>query len=135
MTEQASPTALPDVRAPLLDTRRDAPGVRGFLTTVDHKRIAARYVLTAMAMLVLAGLLAVDMRLQLSRPDMERMGPQGFNEAFALHGSTMLFLVSVPVMEVPASRALAIPKSITFTPWLVISTLLGLRSRWTTPAA
>ena len=135
MTGQASPTALPDVRAPLLGTWRDAPGLRGFLTTVDHKRIAARYVLTAMAMLFLAGLLAVDMRLQLSRPEMERMGPQGFNEAFALHGSTMLFLVSVPVMEAMAlwliplmlgQRTVAFPRLAAFSYWMYLGGVLML---------
>jgi len=135
VTGQASPTALPDVRAPLLGTWRDAPGLRGFLTTVDHKRIAARYVLTAMAMLFLAGLLAVDMRLQLSRPEMERMGPQGFNEAFALHGSTMLFLVSVPVMEAMAlwliplmlgQRTVAFPRLAAFSYWMYLGGVLML---------
>ncbi len=80
----------------------DTPGPWGFLATVDHKRIAARYVLTAIALLFLSGMLALDMRLQLSWPNMPRMGPQAFNEAFALHGSTMLFLISVPVMEAMA---------------------------------
>lgn len=47
-------------------------------------------------------MLALDMRLQLSQPDMNRMGPQLYNEAFSLHGSTMLFLVSIPAMEAMA---------------------------------
>ena len=79
-------------------TWRDPPGLRGFLTTVDHKRIAARYIVTALLLMFLAGMLALDMRLQLSVADNTRMGPQLYNESFSLHGSTMLFLVSVPVM-------------------------------------
>lgn len=74
---------------------RDPPGLWGFLVTVDHKRIAARYIVTTMFLLFLAGMLAMDMRLQLSAPGLHRMGPQLYNESFALHGSTMLFLVSV----------------------------------------
>ena len=111
----------------LIDTWGDAPGWWGFLTTVDHKRIAARYVLTAIGVLFLTGMLAVDMRLQLSQPGMTRMGPQAYNEAFALHGSSMLFLVSVPVMEamgiwlVPlmlGQRTLAFPRLTAFSYWL-----------------
>ncbi|WP_137787805.1 cbb3-type cytochrome c oxidase subunit I [Sphingomonas sp. 3P27F8] len=119
----------------LLRTWSDAPGIWGFLTTVDHKRIAARYVLTAVALLAIAGLLAVDMRLQLSQPNMGRMGPQGFNEAFALHGSTMLFLVSVPVMEAMAmwlvplmlgARTVAYPRLAAFSYWLYLGGVLML---------
>ncbi|MDB5725119.1 MAG: cytochrome ubiquinol oxidase subunit [Novosphingobium sp.] len=113
----------------------DRPGIMGFLTTVDAKRIAARYVLTAVAMLFLAGVLALDMRLQLSRPNMGRMGPQGYNEAFALHGSTMLFLVSVPVMEAMAlwlvplmlgQRTVAFPRLAAFSYWMYLGGILML---------
>jgi cytochrome c oxidase subunit 1 len=121
--------------AMLAATWGDRPGVIGFLTTVDAKRIAARYVLTAIAMLFLAGVLALDMRLQLSRPDMGRMGPQGYNEAFALHGSTMLFLVSVPVMEAMAlwlvplmlgQRTVAFPRLAAFSYWMYLGGILML---------
>ncbi len=113
----------------------DAPGLRGFLTTVDHKRIAARYVITALLLLFLAGVLALDMRLQLSQPDLHRMTPQLYNEAFALHGSTMLFLVSVPVMEAMAlwlvplmlgQRNLAFPRLAAFSYWLYLGGVLTL---------
>jgi cytochrome c oxidase subunit 1 len=113
----------------LARTWGDAPGIWGFLTTVDHKRIAARYILTVIALMFLAGMLALDMRLQLSQPDMGRMGPQLYNEAFSLHGSTMLFLVSIPVMEAMAiwlvplmlgQRALAFPRLAAFSYWLYL---------------
>ncbi|HEX8445614.1 MAG TPA: cbb3-type cytochrome c oxidase subunit I [Sphingomonas sp.] len=116
-------------------TWSDPPGLWGFLTTVDHKRIAARYVFTAVAMLFLAGMLALDMRLQLSAPDMGRMGPQLYDESFTLHGSTMLFLVSVPVMEamgiwlVPlmlGQRNLAFPRLAAFSYWLYLGGVLML---------
>ncbi len=122
-------------RAELIATWRDPPGFWGFLTTVDHKRIAGRYVLTAMLLLFLAGVLAIDMRLQLSQPDMHRMGPQGYDEAFSLHGSTMLFLVSVPVMEAMAmwlvplmlgQRAMAFPRINAFSYWLYLGGVLML---------
>ncbi|CAN5363936.1 cytochrome c oxidase subunit I [soil metagenome] len=114
---------------------RDAPGLWGFLTTVDHKRIAARYVLTTLALLFLAGMLALDMRLQLTFPSLHRMGAQGYNEAFTLHGSTMLFLVSVPVMEAMAmwltplmlgQRNMAFPRLNAFSYWMYLGGVLML---------
>ncbi|MCC2980966.1 cbb3-type cytochrome c oxidase subunit I [Sphingomonas sp. IC4-52] len=114
---------------------RDAPGIWGFLTTVDHKRIAARYILTIVVLLFLSGMLALDMRLQLAMPDMGRMTPQLYNESFSLHGSTMLFLVSVPAMEAMAiwlvplmlgQRALAFPRLASFSYWLYLGGVLML---------
>jgi cytochrome c oxidase subunit I len=119
----------------LAATWRDAPGIWGFLTTVDHKRIAARYILTVVFLMFLAGMVALDMRLQLAGPDMERMTPQLYNESFSLHGSTMLFLVSVPVMEamgiwlVPlmlGQRALAFPRLAAFSYWLYLGGVMML---------
>lgn len=125
----------PEQRAELARTWADPPGLIGFLTTVDHKRIAARYVFTTVALLFLAGMLALDMRIQLLRPGMERMGPQEYNEAFSLHGSTMLFLVSVPVMEAMAlwlvplmlgQRNVAFPRLSAFSYWLYLGGVLML---------
>ena len=116
-------------------TWSDPPGLWGFLTTVNPRRIAARYVLTAMALLVLSGLLAIDMRVQLSQPQMHRMTAQLYNESFALHGSTMLFLVSVPVMEAMAmwlvplmlgQRTMAFPRLNAFSYWLYLGGVLML---------
>ena len=121
--------------AQLAATWSDAPGLWGFLTTVDHKRIAARYILTVILLMFLAGMLALDMRLQLAAPDMERMTPQLYNESFTLHGSTMLFLVSVPVMEAMAiwlvplmlgQRGLAFPRLAAFSYWLYLAGVLML---------
>ena len=124
-----------DAEARCLAAWRDAPGLWGFLTTVDHKRIAARYVFTALGLLFLAGVLALDMRLQLAFPGLHRMGPQGYNEAFTLHGSTMLFLVSVPVMEAMAmwlvplmlgQRNMAFPRLNAFSYWTYLGGVLML---------
>ncbi len=119
----------------LTATWRDPPGIRGFLMTVDHKRIAARYIVTAMLLMFLAGMLALDMRWQLSVPDNTRMTPQLYNESFSLHGSTMLFLVSVPVMEAMAfwlvplmlgTRNMAFPRLGAFSYWLYLGGVLTM---------
>lgn len=121
--------------AALAGAWRDPPGLWGFLVTVDHKRIAGRYVITTMFLLFLAGMLAIDMRLQLSQPGLHRMTPQLYNESFALHGSTMLFLVAVPVMEAMAlwlvplmlgQRNMAFPRLAAFSYWLYLGGVLML---------
>ncbi|MBB5715657.1 cbb3-type cytochrome c oxidase subunit I [Sphingomonas aerophila] len=124
-----------DRRLQLEQTWSDKPGLWGFLTTVDHKRIAARYIVTAMLLMFLAGMLALDMRWQLSVPENTRMTPQLFNESFSLHGSTMLFLVSVPLMEalglwlVPlmlGQRNMAFPRLSAFSFWLYLGGVMTL---------
>jgi cytochrome c oxidase subunit I+III len=77
-------------------------GIVGWLGTVDHKMIARRYLVTAFAFLGLAGVLAILMRLQLARPESDILGPDLYNQVFTVHGSTMMFLFAVPVMEAMA---------------------------------
>jgi cytochrome c oxidase subunit 1 len=83
-----------------LDRRwRDAPGMRGWLTTVDHKRIARRYIVTAFLFFAGAGLMAMLMRLQLARPGQNLVGPDLYNQLFTMHGTVMMFLFAVPIMQ------------------------------------
>src|SRR3954468_20982791 len=78
--------------------RRPA-GILGWLATVDHKEIGRRYIVTALIFLVLAGVLALLMRLQLAQPDSNLISASRYNELFTMHGTTMMFLFAVPVME------------------------------------
>ena len=75
------------------------PGIIGWLATVDHKEIGRRYIITALLFLALGGVLALAMRVQLARPDSALISAQRYNELFTMHGSTMMFLFAVPVME------------------------------------
>jgi cytochrome c oxidase subunit 1 len=75
------------------------PGIIGWLATVDHKEIGRRYMITALAFLVLGGIMALLMRLQLARPDSAMISAERYNQIFTMHGSTMMFLFAVPVME------------------------------------
>ena len=75
------------------------PGFIGWLATVDHKEIGRRYIVTALVFLALGGVLALLMRLQLARPDNDLIGAARYNELFTMHGTTMMFLFAVPVME------------------------------------
>jgi cytochrome c oxidase subunit 1 len=56
-----------ELRERLAYTWGRRPGFIGWLTTVDHKEIGRRYLVTAFVMLALGGLLAAIIRLQLAR--------------------------------------------------------------------
>jgi cytochrome c oxidase subunit 1 len=77
----------------------DKPGLLGWLTTVDHKRIARRYIVTAFIFFAGAGLMAAVMRLQLARPDAHLVGPDFYSQLFSMHGTVMMFLFAVPIMQ------------------------------------
>jgi cytochrome c oxidase subunit I len=106
-----------------------SPGLWGWLTTVDHKAIGRRYVATALIFLCLGGLSALVMRLQLGAPENKLVGPDLYNQLFTMHGSTMMFLFAVPVMEtmgvylVPlmiGTRAVAFPRLNAFSYWVYL---------------
>jgi cytochrome c oxidase subunit I+III len=74
------------------------PGFYGWLTDTNHKSVAAKYIVTAFVFFALGGFEALVMRLQLSRPNNQLLGPDLYNQFFSVHGSTMMFLFSVPVV-------------------------------------
>ncbi|HEV2801113.1 MAG TPA: cytochrome c oxidase subunit I [Pyrinomonadaceae bacterium] len=116
-------------RAELERTWRDEPGLWGWLRSVDHKSIGKRYIVTAFVFFLLGGLLAVLMRLQLSRPENTLLGPDLYNQIFTMHGTTMMFLFAIPVMEamgiylVPlmvGTRNIAFPRLAAFSYWIYL---------------
>ena len=101
--------------------------LREWLTTVDHKRIGVMYVLYALGFLVIGGLEAALMRLQLLRPLASYVSPHAFNQLFTMHGTTMIFYVAMPIMFgfvnylVPlmiGARDMAFPRLNAFSFWL-----------------
>jgi len=109
----------------------DAPkGLIGALSSVDHKVIARRYLITAFVFLCLGGLNAVAMRVQLSGPERGLIGPDLYNQLFTMHGITMMFLFAVPIMQatgiylVPlmvGTRNIAFPRLTAFSYWIYVS--------------
>ncbi|ETR79259.1 cytochrome C oxidase [Afipia sp. P52-10] len=106
------------------------PGFWNAVATVDHKIIARRYVITAFVFLSLGGLLALLMRWQLAQPENTVVGPDLYNQLFTMHGSTMMFLFAVPVMEgmavylVPlmvGTRNIAFPRLNAFSYWIYLA--------------
>src|SRR5258708_1837805 len=80
-------------------TWTDPPGFIGWFSHVDHKSVARRYLVTAFVYFLIGGALAALMRLQLSRPDNHFFGPDLYNQIFTTHGTTMMFLFAVPVLQ------------------------------------
>src|SRR4051812_16169245 len=77
----------------------ETPGIVGWLTTVDHKRIGVRYGVTAAGFFVLAGVAAMVMRTQLAGADQTLVTPGAYNELFTMHGMTMIFLFVTPMLS------------------------------------
>ena len=76
----------------LESTWGDKPGLVAWLSTVDHKKIGVRFVLTAFVFFAMAGVLGGLIRHQLSVPDNTLLGPDFYNQVFTMHGTTMMFL-------------------------------------------
>src|ERR1051325_5998887 len=75
------------------------PGIAGFLSTVDHKEIGIRYIVTAFAFLIAGGLEAAVMRWQLAWPGQHALTPEQYDQLFSTHGMTMIFLYAGPVLS------------------------------------
>jgi cytochrome c oxidase subunit I len=69
-----------------------------WVTTVDHKRLGILYILYAILFLVIGGMEATIMRMQLIVPHNHLVSPQLFNQLFTMHGTTMIFFVAMPVL-------------------------------------
>ncbi|HUQ81120.1 MAG TPA: cbb3-type cytochrome c oxidase subunit I, partial [Gemmatimonadaceae bacterium] len=78
---------------------RNTPGLWGWLTSVNHKSVALRSIITAFVFFGLAGIESAVMRVQLARPENSLIGPDKYNQLFTVHGSTMMFLFAVPVVQ------------------------------------
>ena len=66
--------------------------VYGWLTTADHKRLGILYIPFALAFLVIGGIEATIIRIQLIRPHNDFVSPLLFDRMFTMHGTTMIFL-------------------------------------------
>jgi cytochrome c oxidase subunit 1 len=69
-----------------------------WVVTVDHKRLGVMYVVSWLLFLVVAGLEASTMRLQLAWSGLHVVPPGTFNQLFTMHGTTMVFLVGIPIV-------------------------------------
>ncbi|HWL34444.1 MAG TPA: cytochrome c oxidase subunit I [Gaiellaceae bacterium] len=103
--------------------------VAGWLVTVDHKRIGILYLVTSGVFFVAGGIMALLIRTQLSQADNTFIERDGYNELFTMHGTTMIFLVVVPILAgfanylVPlmiGARDMAFPRLNALSYWLFL---------------
>jgi cytochrome c oxidase subunit 1/cytochrome c oxidase subunit I+III len=76
---------------------KESPGVLGWLTTVDHKRIGILYFFTSLFFFGAGGVEALLIRTQLIGPNQSTLDPATFNEMMSAHGTTMIFFFVVPM--------------------------------------
>jgi cytochrome c oxidase subunit I len=70
----------------------------GALTTVDHKLIGIRYIVTGFTFFLLGGIQALLMRAQLTTPENTLISPELYNQLFTMHGTTMIFYFATPIL-------------------------------------
>jgi cytochrome c oxidase subunit I len=69
-----------------------------WVATVDHKRIGILYLLATLMFFCLGGIEALLIRIQLAWPGNTFLSPEMYNQIFTMHGTTMVFLVVVPLL-------------------------------------
>jgi cytochrome c oxidase subunit 1 len=105
--------------------------LHSWVTTVDHKKLGLLYMMMSIFFLLVGGLEAVLIRIQLVVPNNHFVSPETFNRLFTMHGTTMVFLVGMPLVFawsnylIPlqiGARDMAFPRLNSFSFWL---TFLG----------
>jgi cytochrome c oxidase subunit I len=103
--------------------------LHGLVVTVDHKKLGLMYIGTAIGFLVVAGLMALGIRLQLAVPNNTFLEPEVFNRFFTMHGTSMVFLVGMALVSgfgnylVPlmiGTRDMAFPRLNAFGYWMYL---------------
>src|ERR1700681_1196290 len=98
-----------------------------WVTTVDHKRLGILYIVYALVFLIIGGIEAAIMRIQLIRPHNNFVSPEVFNQMFTMHGTTMIFFVAMPMLFgfanyllplMIGARDMAFPRLNAFSFWL-----------------
>ena len=87
---------------PTIDTAAPVPSVKGknfvkWITSTDHKTIGYMYLITTFAWFLIGGLLALFLRAELSRPGMQFLSNEQYNQIFTMHGTIMLLMFATPL--------------------------------------
>ena len=136
------------VAAQQVDTHSGAheeeTGLWSWITTVDHKRIAIMYFVTATIFFFVGGIEAMIMRFQLMNPEQSLISAELYNQLFTMHGTTMIFLVAMPMAVaffnyvVPlqiGARDVAFPRLNALSYWIFLFGGLYLNASWLFQAA
>ncbi len=104
-------------------------GIWSWLSTVDHKKIGVLYGVAAFIFFLAGGVEALVVRLQLARPNQSLLNPDQYNALFTMHGTTMIFLVVMPLgvafmnLLIPlmiGARDVAFPRLNAFSFWVFL---------------
>jgi cytochrome c oxidase subunit I len=119
----------PDLTKRLHGLWETAPGLYGWLATVDHKQIGLRYIVTAFVFLIAGGVEALIFRLQLSWSNLHLLTPEQYDQLFTMHGMTMIFLYAGPVLSgfsnylwplLLGARDMALPRLNALSYWIYV---------------
>jgi cytochrome c oxidase subunit I len=146
LTTLARPDVAPTPEVIVDDLPARRAGWIDWVTTTDHKKIGILYLFTTTFFFLVGGVEALLMRLQLGSPDSTFLDPTTYNQLFTLHGTTMIFMVIVPVAAgfgnflVPlmiGARDMAFPRLNMLSWWLLIAGGLVLYGSifWEAPQA
>ena len=99
-------------------------GLKSWLLTQDHKRIAILYLIAVSVFFMVGGLMAVLIRLELATPAGDLLDSNTYNKVFTMHGVVMIFFSSSMSEVCPRAH-----------PNLIYATSGSMFSRGTTPFA
>jgi cytochrome c oxidase subunit 1 len=100
-----------------------------WIVTTDHKKIGLMYIASALMFLLIGGVEVLLLRIQLIRPESTFLSPEQYNPLFTLHGTTMIFFVTMPILFgfgnylVPlmiGARDMAFPRLNAFSFWIFL---------------
>ena len=126
---EARPVPLVPEPTEALPAPGSAEGLLSWVGSVDHKQIGLLYLCVTFFFLLVGGVEALVMRLQLSGPNNHVVSPQVYNQLFTMHGTTMVFLVVMPMLIgvatylVPlmiGARDMAFPRLNALSLWLLV---------------
>jgi cytochrome c oxidase subunit I len=104
-------------------------GLLSWIMTVDHKRIGLLYMGSSFVYFLIGGVFALLLRIQLAQPNARFLSNDAYNQIFTMHGTTMIFLVVMPLSfglanyVVPlmiGARDMAFPKLNALSYWLFL---------------
>lgn len=121
----------------------DPPGRFGFLSSVNHSVVGMRFMVTSIVFFLIGGVLGLLIRAQLSGPDTHFVDASTYGQLFTMHGTVMMFLFAIPLIEgfaiymlpkLLGARDLAFPRLSAFGYWcylaggtmLILAMLAGL---------
>jgi cytochrome c oxidase subunit 1 len=117
------------VTEPILMHEAPKTGLLRWISTTDHKDIGIMYLWFSLLMIIVGGIFAGILRLQLSSAHAKFVSPEFYNQLMSMHGTLMIFFVMIPAMTafgnyfVPlliGARDMAFPRLNAFTLWLLV---------------